>query len=82
MACAMQHVEQQVSGLIQIYFAAQDAGDVHIDMFTHGAHGAGVGRKFDDRQNGIADNVTLARGKEVGHKTGGSRQSDHFSRSG
>ncbi len=64
------HFQQQVSSLIKIHLAAHDRIHVHIDMFAHGTHSAGVGRDFDDRHDGIADDIALARGEEMHHSVG------------
>src|SRR5690606_39597076 len=59
---------------------------VDIDVFAHGAYRARVGADLDDGQDGVADDVALAGGKEVhgiarrsaqGHHFGGRRRRVH-----
>jgi len=73
-AGAEQHFKQLVASGVKVHFTAQDARNVHVDVFAHGADGAGVGRQLDHRQDGVADDVALTSGEEVGHKAGGGRK--------
>ena len=47
-------------------------------MLVHGAHSARVGGELDHRQDGVADDVALPRGEEVGHKAGGGAKGHHL----
>ena len=62
--------------------APQDSRNIQIDVLTHSTHRAWVRRNFDDWLNRVADDVALARWKDMnsgdagrlqGHALRGSR---------
>ena len=72
------HVEQLVAGCVHVVLALEKAGHVHVNVLTHGAHCPGVAGQFDDRQDGVADDVALACGEEMHHIAGCCRKGHHF----
>src|SRR3546814_7922993 len=58
-------VDQRIARLIEIHLAAQDAGDVEIDVLAHLARRLRVGGQLDHRLDRVADDVALPGGEEV-----------------
>ena len=67
-------LDQGIPRLVEGHLAAQDAGDVEVDVLAHGPRGARVGRELDHGNDGVADDVALARGKQVDHEAGSGLQ--------
>src|SRR5882757_2780466 len=77
-ASAEHYVDQLITSLVHGHFAAQDSGDVEIDVLAHGACCFWIGGELDYRFDGIADYVALACRKEMNDETRGGLQGYAF----
>src|SRR4051794_23719423 len=59
------HVDERIASLIERHFTAQHAGNINIDMLTHGANRLRVSRDLDYRYDRVSDDIALARRERV-----------------
>ena len=72
---------QLVAGFVHGHLAAQNRGDVLVNVLAHRRAGEGIAGDFDDRLNRVADDVALAGREQMHHRARRRPQGHRFRRS-